>query len=72
MFAIEFTVAVGFTVMVKLLDGPGQETPLLLKVGVTVIVATTGPIPLLTTRKLSISPVPNAGNPMEGALFTQL
>ena len=60
------------TVIVKLVVGPVQGTPPLVKVGVTVIVAVTGAVPLFTAVNAAILPDPLANNPMEGVLFTQL
>ena len=40
--------------------------------GVTVIVATTGVVPVLTALNGRIFPVPLAGRPMEGVSFVQL
>ena len=54
--------------MVKVFDGPLQPTG---KVGVTVMVATTGAVPALTAVKEAILPVPEAANPMPGVLFVQ-
>ena len=71
MAATGFTVAVGLTVIVNDFEGPTQETPPFVNVGVTVIVATTGALPVLTTLKLSIFPVPNGASPIEGVLFVQ-
>jgi hypothetical protein len=67
-----FTVAVGLTVIVKLVGGPVQDTPPLVKVGVTVIVAVTGDDPVFTAVNTAILPEPLANNPIEGVLFTQL
>ena len=60
------------TVIVKLVVGPVQGTPPLVKVGVTVIVAVTGEVPLFTAVNAAILPVPLAARPIEGVLFTQL
>lgn len=54
------TVAVGSTVMVKLRGVPTHETPPLVKVGVTVILATTGLVPLLLAANEAILLVPLA------------
>ena len=69
-----FTVAAGFTVIVKLTGGPGQFTTGFPAVctGVTVIVAVTGVLPLFTATKDAILPVPLAASPIEGALFVQV
>ena len=50
--------------MVKDLVGPVQLTPPLVKVGVTMMVATTGAVPVLTAVKLAMLPVPLAARPM--------
>ena len=57
------------TVIVKLVVGPVQGTPPLVKVGVTVIVAVTGDVPVLMAVNAAILPVPLANNPIEGVLF---
>ena len=60
------------TVIVKLVVGPVQGTPPLVKVGVTVIVAVTGDVPVLMAVNAAILPVPLAPSPIEGVLLTQL
>jgi hypothetical protein len=70
--ATVFTVGVGFTVIVNVTGVPVQVTPPLLYVGVTVIVATTGVVPLFIAVKLAILPVPLAASPMEVLLLVQL
>jgi hypothetical protein len=55
--------------MVKVLEGPVQLTDPLVKVGVTVIVAVTGAVPLLVAVNDAISPEPVAGRPMLVVLF---
>jgi hypothetical protein len=57
--------------MVKVLVGPVQDIPPLVKVGVTTIVATTGAVVLLVAVNEAISPVPVAANPIEVALLVQ-
>ena len=59
---------VGFTVMVNVAGVPTQAP----KAGVTVIVATTGAVPVFTAVKDAILPVPLAAKPMEGVLLVQL
>ena len=61
-----FTCAVGFTVIVKVTDGPEQVTPPFVKVGVTVIVATCGVVPLFTAVNELIHPpaAPLAASPI--------
>ena len=66
------TVGIGFTVMVKVLEGPVQVTPALVKLGVTTMVATTGNAVALIAVKLAILPVPLAANPIEGLELVQL
>ena len=50
--------------MVKVLVGPVQLVPPLVKVGVTTMVATTGADPVLTAVNEAILPVPLAARPM--------
>jgi hypothetical protein len=59
----------GFTVIVKVLGNPAQATPLWVKVGITVKVATIGELAVLVAVKLAIDPVPdNSGIPMATSL----
>jgi hypothetical protein len=58
------TFAVGSTVIVKDLDGPGQLVTPKVTVGVTIIVATTGAVPIFVAVNAEILPVPLAANPM--------
>ena len=67
-----FTLAVGFTVMVKVLLAPLQVIPPLVNVGVTVIVAVTGVLPALTAVNDGIVLVPDAPSPMLVLLLVQL
>jgi hypothetical protein len=69
---IAFTLPVGFTVMVNVLDVPTQLTPALVKVGVIVIVAVTGVLVTLVAINEAILPAPVAAKPIEGVLLTQL
>ena len=62
----------GFTLMVKVFDGPLQLVPPLVKVGVTVMVAMTGLDPVLVVVNEGILPVPEAASPIEGAELVQL
>ena len=62
------TEGVGFTVMLNVLDGPGQVSA----VGVTVIVAVTGDDVTLTAVNEAMSPVPLAVRPIDVVLFVQL
>ena len=62
------TVGAGLTVMVNVLDGPEQPSA----TGVTVTVATTGVVPLLTAVKEAISPVPLAANPIDMVLLVHV
>ena len=58
--------------MVKVFEGPVQLRDALLNVGVTVTVATTGDVPLLTVEKAAmVDPVPLAARPIEVVLFVQ-
>jgi hypothetical protein len=66
--ATGFTTGVGFTVIVKVIVGPGQP----LAIGVTVIVATSGALVLLVAMKLGMSPLPAGARPMAGLSFVQL
>ena len=61
----------GFTVMVNVCDVPVQVIPSV-TLGVTVMVAVTGVLPVLIAVKVDISPVPIAASPMEGLSFVQL
>ena len=70
--ATAFTVGVGFTVIVNVVGVPVQVTPLLVYVGVTVIVATTGALVGLVAVKDAILPVPDAARPMLVLLLVQL
>lgn len=65
------TVGVGFTVIVNVSGVPEHALPLE-KMGVTVIVATTGWVPWLTAIKVGKLPVPLASKPMLGSLLVQL
>lgn len=58
--------------MVKLTGVPVQSTPPLLKVGVTVMVATTGNGVAFLAVKAAIFPVPLTPNPICGVLLVQL
>ena len=60
-----FTAGVGFTVMVKVSGVPGHP----LAVGVTVMVAVTGAVPVLVAVKAPMLPLPDAPKPMEASLF---
>ena len=62
------TSGVGFTVMVNICGKPVQP----FADGVTVIVAVTGALVILTALKAGIFPVPLAANPIEVLLFVQL
>lgn len=67
------TVAVGLTVMVKLIGVPthvlGPPAPMK---GVTVIVATIGTVVVLVAVNEAISPIPAPGIPIEGSLFVHV
>ena len=64
-----FTCAVGFTVIVKLVDGPLQLTVPFVNVDVTVIVAVTGDVPVLVAVKAAMFPLPLAPRPILVVLF---
>ena len=70
--ATAFTVAVGLTVMVNVLDVPTQLTPAFVNVGVTVMVAVTGALVVLVAIKDAMLPAPVAANPIDAVLLTQL
>jgi len=64
---VAMAVGVGLTVMVKLCGVPEQPVPPLVKVGVTVMVAVTGEVPLLVAVKEGIPvevPLLEAAKPM--------
>ena len=65
------TFAAGFTVIVKVIGVPLQLF-VLVNIGVTVIVATTGEFPEFVAVNEAMSPVPLAANPMEVAVLVQL
>jgi hypothetical protein len=71
LLATAVTVAVGFTVMVKVDAVPVQLTPPLVYVGVTVMVATTGAMPVFTAAKDAMFPDPLAAKPIDAVLFVQ-
>ena len=54
--------------MVKVLESPAHPA----RIGVTVMVAIVGDVPLLIPMNEAISPVPLAAKPMKGVLFVQL
>ena len=56
----------------KLRGVPLQVTPPFVYAGVTVIVAVTGEVPVLTAENAAILPVPLAPKPMVVLLFVQL
>jgi hypothetical protein len=70
-FATAVTVAVGFTVIVKVIEGPVQTTEPLLYCGVTVIVPLIGALVALVPVKPNIFPVPLAGIPIAELLLVQ-
>lgn len=63
---------VGLTVIVKLTGVPVQVKPPLVKLGVTVMVATCGTVVLLLATKLPILPLPLAARLIEVLLLVQL
>ena len=66
-----FTVAVGLTVMVKLLGVPTQVIPPLVKLGVTVMVPVMGALLELVAEKVVMFPVPLAARPIALLLLDQ-
>lgn len=71
-FCTWFATGVGFTVIVKLTGWPTQDTPALVKLATTVIVATTGAPVLLIAVKLAILPVPLGARPITAPVCVQL
>ena len=69
MFGGASIVGVGFTVIVTVNGSPSHSSPLLVYVGVTVIVETSGEVPEVPI-KLGIFPDPEASNPVAVLLFT--
>jgi hypothetical protein len=69
MLAGSTTCAVGLTVIVKVSAGPTQLTEPFVKVGVTVIVALIGEVPVLVAVNELMLPVPFAPRPMAVLLF---
>lgn len=67
-----FTLAVGFIVMVNVIAVPVQLIPAFVNVGVTVMVAVTGVLPVLMAINDGMVLVPPAPKPMDGLLFVQL
>ena len=55
--------------MVNVFTGPSQVTAEAVKYGVTVMVATTGDVPLFAAVNTEIFPVPLAGKPILVVLF---
>ena len=68
--ATSLTCAVGFTVIVKVSEGPVHSTSLLVNVGVTTIVAVSEVVPAIAV-KLGMFPSPLAPNPILVLLFVQ-
>lgn len=66
--AIEFTLGFGLTVMIKVLDKPEQE----LAIGLIVIVAVKGVVPVFIAVNAGIEFVPEAGIPILVLLAVQL
>ena len=69
--ATGFTVGIGFTVIVNVIGVPGQVI-VLVKFGVTVMVATCGVVPVLIVVNEAILPAPAAARPMLVLLLVQL
>ena len=65
-------VGMGFTVIVKVLVGPVQETPLNVNIGVTTIEAVRTVFPVLIAVNDGILPMPLAANPIVARLFVQV
>lgn len=63
------TEGVGFTVILKVTDGPVQETLAFVYPGIIVMVATTGVLVLFVAVNTGMLPVPLAASPMEVLLF---
>ena len=57
--------------IVKISAGPAQLTPLSVNVGVTVILAIIGEVPLLTPTKDGIFPTPKSARPIAILSFDQ-
>ena len=70
--ATALTVAVGFTVIVNVIDVPTQLTPPLVNVGVTVMVAVTGELLVLLAVNVGMFPLPLAARPIDAVLLIQL
>lgn len=66
------TFGVGFTVIVNVCGAPVHVTEPLVKLGVTVMVAVTGVVPVFVAVKEAMFPVPVAGSPMPVAELVQL
>ena len=58
--------------MVKLLAAPTQDVPPLVNVGVTVMVAITGAVVVLSAAKDAISPLPADAKPMLVVVFVHV
>jgi hypothetical protein len=67
--ATVFTVAIGFTVMVNVIDAPVQPDMI---EGVTVMVAVVALVKLFAVTKDGIFPVPLAAKPIDELLFTHV
>ena len=61
------TCPVGFTVILKVFEGPEQLLPALVNVGTTVIDAVTGDRPALTALNEGTLPTPAAASPIPGS-----
>lgn len=70
--ATALTTGVGFTVMVKVIGAPTQVVTPSVNVGVTLMIAVTGALPLLMPVNDAILPDPLAARPMDGSLLVQL
>lgn len=66
------TTPVGLTVIVKVREVPAQVVVPVVTEGVTVMVATTGAVPVFSAVNEAMLPVPEAASPIVGALLVQL
>ncbi len=72
LFVTLFTVGAGLTVNVNVMGVPVQVLPPLEYWGVTVMVATTGAVPVFLAEKEGMLPVPEAPRPILVLLLVQL
>ena len=70
---MELTVGVGLTVIVNVVVGPVQVTPLLVKLAVTLKVEVKGVVPEFVDVKAGTGPVPlNGASPIASEVLDQL